>query len=134
MFLRKSVLKICSKVTGEHPCRSDFNKVVSNFIEIALQHGCSPVNLLHIFKKPFLGNSSGWLLLYRCGFCRCTLFTLMILFINKQVKAKQYFPADKYMFKISNRNTSARCEICSKLTIKTPVSLLSNLSVYHTLL
>ena len=113
--------------------KCDFNKVVSNFIEIALQHGSSPVNLLHIFKKPFLGNSSGWLLLYRCGFCRCTLFTMMILFINKQVKAKQYFPADKYMFKISNRNTSARCEICSKLTIKTPVSLLPNLNVYHTL-
>ena len=24
------------------------------------------------------------------------------------------------MFKVSNRNTRARCEICSKLTIKTP--------------
>ena len=28
--------------------------------------------------------------------------------------------ADIYLFKISNRNTSTRCEICSKLTIKTP--------------
>ena len=28
--------------------------------------------------------------------------------------------ADIYLFKISNRNTSAKCEICSKLTIKTP--------------
>ena len=27
-------------------------------------------------------------------------------------------PACNYMFKVSNRNT--RCEICSKLTIKTP--------------
>ena len=25
-----------------------------------------------------------------------------------------------YMFKVNNRNTRARCEICSKLTIKTP--------------
>ena len=25
-----------------------------------------------------------------------------------------------YMFKVNNRNISARCEICSKLTIKTP--------------
>ena len=32
----------------------DFNKVASNFIEIALRHGRSPVNLLHIFKTPFL--------------------------------------------------------------------------------
>ena len=31
---------------------------------------------------------------------------------------KQY-PADNDMFKVNNRNTGARCEICSKLTIKT---------------
>ena len=35
----------------------------SNFIEIALQHGCSPVNLLHIFRTPFPKNTSEWLLL-----------------------------------------------------------------------
>ena len=32
----------------------------SNFIEIALPHGCSPVNLLHIFRTPFfLGTPLG---------------------------------------------------------------------------
>ena len=30
------------------------------------------------------------------------------------------FPADNCMFKVNNRNTRTRCEICSKLTIKTP--------------
>ena len=30
------------------------------------------------------------------------------------------FPAGNYMFKVNNRNTRPRCEICSKLTIKTP--------------
>ena len=29
------------------------------------------------------------------------------------------FPADIYLFKVNNRNTRTRCEICSKLTIKT---------------
>ena len=29
-------------------------------------------------------------------------------------------PADIYMFKVNNRNTRTRCEIRSKLTIKTP--------------
>ena len=29
-------------------------------------------------------------------------------------------PAGSYMFKVNNRNTSAKCEICSKLTIKIP--------------
>ena len=30
----------------------------SNFIEIALRHGCSPVNLLHIFRTLFTKNTS----------------------------------------------------------------------------
>ena len=29
-------------------------------------------------------------------------------------------PAGIYLFKVDNRNTRTRCEICSKLTIKTP--------------
>ena len=33
--------------------KCDFNKVARNVIEIALRHGCSPVNLLHIFRTPF---------------------------------------------------------------------------------
>ena len=31
-----------------------------------------------------------------------------------------HFPACNYMFKVNNRNTRTRCEICSKLPIKTP--------------
>ena len=38
-------------------------KLLYNFIEIALQNGCSPVNLLHIFRTPFVKNSPGRLLL-----------------------------------------------------------------------
>ena len=30
------------------------------------------------------------------------------------------FQAGNYMFKVSNRNTKPRCEVCSELTIKTP--------------
>ena len=29
-------------------------------------------------------------------------------------------PASNYIFKINNKNTNTRCEICSKLTVKTP--------------
>ena len=62
--LGKGVQKIGSKFTGEHPCRSAILiKLQSNFIEITLWHGCSPVNLLHIFKIPFPKNTSGGLLL-----------------------------------------------------------------------
>ena len=64
MFLSKGVPKICSKFTGEHPCRSAISiTLLCNFIKIALWHGCSPVNLLHVFRTPFPSNSSGWLLL-----------------------------------------------------------------------
>ena len=64
VFLWKGVLKICSKFTGEHTCRSAISiKFLCNFIEIALRHGCSPVNLLHIFRTPFPRNTSGRLLL-----------------------------------------------------------------------
>ena len=31
--------------------------------KIALWHGCSPVNLLHVFRTPFTKNTSGWMLL-----------------------------------------------------------------------
>ena len=62
---RKSVLKICSKFTGEHPCRSAISiKLQSNFIEIAFRRGSSPVNLLPIFRTPFPKSTYGWLLSY----------------------------------------------------------------------
>ena len=32
-------------------------------------------------------------------------------------------PANSYLFKVNNRNTRKRCEICSKLTTKTPERL-----------
>ena len=34
-----------------------------NFIEIELPHGCSTVNLPHIFRTPFYKNTPGGLLL-----------------------------------------------------------------------
>ena len=64
VFIKKGVLKICSKFTGEHPCRSAISiKLQSNFIEITFRHRCSPVNLLYIFRSPFPKNTSRRLLL-----------------------------------------------------------------------
>ena len=65
VFLGKRVLKIYSKFTREHPCQSVISiKLPSNSIKITLRHGCSPVNLLHIFRTPFPKNTSGRLLLF----------------------------------------------------------------------
>ena len=58
VFYEKDVLKICSKFTWEHPCRSAISiKLLSNFIKIALWHGFCPANLLHIFRNLFLGTT-----------------------------------------------------------------------------
>ena len=46
-----------------------------NFIEIALRHGCSPVNLLHLFRAPFSKNTFGGLLLNQGRF-RLSFITL----------------------------------------------------------
>ena len=41
---------------------------------------------------------------------------LRIFFV---VPTHKYIPTDIYLFKVTNRITGKRCEICSKLTIKT---------------
>ena len=68
VFLEKGVLNICSKFTGEHPCRSVISiKLLCSFIETILRHGCSPLILLHIFRTTFTKNTSGRLLLRLLG-------------------------------------------------------------------
>ena len=83
VFLRKGVLKICNKFTGQHPCRSVISiKLLCDFIEIAFRHGCSPVNLLHIFRIPFPGNTSTWLLL--------NFFSTELLYTSSALKSNLY--------------------------------------------
>ena len=49
----------------KNPCRSMISIILqNNFIEITLWHGCSPVNLLHVFWILFYKNTSGRLLLF----------------------------------------------------------------------
>ena len=61
VFLPKRCSKNMQQIYRRTPTpKCDFN---SNFIEITLRHGYSPVNFLHIFRTPFLKNTSGRLLL-----------------------------------------------------------------------
>ena len=80
VFLGKRVLKICSKFTGEHPCRSvTSRKLICNFSEIAFRHGCSPVYLQLLFRKPFYG----WLLLIDLGLkAKVTIEGFLNLYIH----------------------------------------------------
>ena len=56
---RSAFRKRCSeKYAPKHPCRSAISiKLFCNFIEIALRHGFSPVNLLHIFTTSIPENT-----------------------------------------------------------------------------
>ena len=47
------------------------------------------------------------------------LWYLIIWFVANNINFV-FFPAGIYLLKGNNRNTRTRCEICSKLTIKTP--------------
>ena len=60
------LIKRCSgnmqQIYREHPCWSVISiKLLWNFIKITFQHGCFPVNLLHIFRITFTKNTSGQL-------------------------------------------------------------------------
>ena len=62
-------MKMCSEnmqqFTGKYLCQSVISITLhSNFIEIALWHGSSLVNLRHIFRALFYKNTSTWLLLH----------------------------------------------------------------------
>ena len=59
VFLEKGVWKYAANLHENTRAEVWFQ----NFIEITLRHGCSPVNLLHIFRILFLKNTSGQLLL-----------------------------------------------------------------------
>ena len=96
----------------------------SNFIEIALRHGCSPVYLLHVFRTPFLRTTSGWLLLYlyflskiltmhitvREG--KTTIFILLNLFLRDTNNQLFFFP----VFDMKWLTLSFNCNACNYQT------------------
>ena len=89
--------------------KCDFNKV-------------SLLNLLHIFKTPFLKNSYGGLLLnmvlkYNSRVDNSTknfFFTFICdnvaSYISNCLLISRNYPANIYFFKVNNRNTRKRCE------------------------
>ena len=68
----------------------------NNFIVITLRHGCSPVNLLHIFRTPLLQNTSERLLLF-ISITRTKIFQAKTTF---QLNVKFYSKALTLPFEI----------------------------------
>ena len=48
-------------------------------------------------------------------------FTILSFRCAKYISLFRIYPANIYLFKVTNRNIRKRCEICSKLIIKTPM-------------
>ena len=70
-----------SKLTGEQPCRSAISvKLLCDIIKITLCHGCSPVNLLHISRRPFPNNNSD----------RCFLRRYKTLFVHTNICIRNF--------------------------------------------
>ena len=89
VLVRKGVLKTCGKFTREHPCRSVITiKLQSNFIEIAPRDGCSPVNLLRIFRTLFHRNTSDWLFLEFRKFHHKVILDVLCLLMKNQILIK----------------------------------------------
>ena len=64
--------------------KCDSIKLQSNFIiEIKFWHGCSPVNLLYIFRTPFAKNTSGGLLLDIHVKSRSCMFSVSLVPLSK---------------------------------------------------
>ena len=61
-----------------------------------------------------------------CVFSKCYLLATVNYFFAKISRdifvndGRKNIPASKYMFEVNKISTRARCEICSKSTIKTP--------------
>ena len=78
--------------------KCDFNKAPCNFIEITLQHWCSPINMLHIFETKFFLTTllEGWDWYYMrkhyyqeystpVTCCSCQLTLSSLLMINSKI-------------------------------------------------
>ena len=75
-ILRKGCSENIQQIYRRKPCRS----VICNFIEITLRHGCSLATLLHIFRTPFIKNTSGQLLLNFNVSITVSLIILIVLY------------------------------------------------------
>ena len=86
-------------------------KLLCNFVEIALQHGCSLANLLLIFIIFFPKNTSGWLLLsvsvnWHLLFTNIGDLLKIIVAISCRTSRQEVF------LEISQNSQESTCEFC----------------------
>ena len=122
MSLKKSVLKICNKFTGERPCRSAISiKLQSKFAEQ------NPVSLLRIFRTPFLKNTPRRLLL-NISFINSFIpvehvysFSYVSNCIFRNLKLLSYFGTDNRSSRSEVFLVKGVLKICTKFTGEHPL-------------
>ena len=134
---------------GKKPVlESIFNKVADlqacNFIKMKLREWCFPVNIAKFLRTAFLKEHLWWLFLWFGLFFpsfnngrlkssknwHVTVLLFYILTINIGMCAwinsnKKNKPANINFFKVNNRKTRKKYEICSMLTVKTTATSLT---------
>ena len=89
VVLKKRCSEKCSKLAGEHSCRSMISiKFQSNFIEIALRPWCSPVNLLPATESNGLCIFDS-LCMYVLALTIINFMSIIMIATNMETKIKQ---------------------------------------------
>ena len=87
----------------------------SNFVEIALRHGCSPVNLLHISRTLFPKSTSGGLLLNKWN----VNFLIYIIFIG-ETRATLLITSTECVLRVSIYNRVWTLSFIKIIPLKSP--------------
>ena len=97
--------EICSKLTIKTPLKNWFL--------------CG--STMTLYGRTFKQTYYRWLFISIINFCDMQNYLIFWRYKSKITwNYCCWYPAAIYLLKVNNRNTRTRCEICSKLTIKTP--------------
>ena len=97
--------------------KCDFNKVAKELYRNRTLHECSSVNLLHIFRTPFLKNASGRLLVKTSYNHICFLYFLFSVKRQKQPPELVYKKSCSEKFCKIHRKTLCRLLFLMKLKV-----------------
>ena len=124
VFMRKAILKRLTKLTRKDlplsffphkyttACRNTIYKKKQTRSQVPPQIFCN------IFRTPFLNNTSTWLICLNKIYFYFESFKFYFKLFTHYLRWKT-FPANIYLLKVKKRNSRKRCEIFSKITIKT---------------
>ena len=124
---------ICSSSTFNRLCWNEINGLLLSDLDLVRSQLWKLRQIFFSLHSPeSVSTCFKWTIeLLRCiydsmkyleSFCGNTECVLAIIYFYKQFLHIKYL--DNYLLKVNKKNTRTRCEICSKLTIKTSIMLM----------